>query len=82
MFPDTVFNPETMQDSFGMGVDPRHKEGKETRNTEGVLCTTDLGLVRAEKKPGTIGEWDESVLLKPKVVLQSGLNGLISSDDF
>jgi len=36
-----------------------------------VLCTTKLGLVKAVKRPKRTGEWDEAVLLKPTVILQS-----------
>jgi len=30
-----------------------------------------LGLVKAVRRPGKAAEWDETILLKPKVVLQS-----------
>jgi hypothetical protein len=55
--PEVAFNSVTMEVVAG--------EGNEEKK---VLCTTDLGLVKAEKRPGKIGEWDEAVLLKPKVV--------------
>lgn len=60
---------------------PRSEGGSPSRAQEGeaeseediedaeILCTTQLGLVRAEKVPRTRGEWDEVVLLKPVVVL-------------
>ncbi|PPR01386.1 hypothetical protein CVT24_006224 [Panaeolus cyanescens] len=63
------FHSHTMEDSVGSdGI---------INDQEHVVCTTDLGLVRAEKISGTVGDWHEAVLLKPKVVLQSGLAGLI-----
>ena len=40
------------------------------QDTEPVLCTTDLGLVLHEKVGA---EWRHSVLLKPRVLLQSEL---------
>lgn len=39
-----------------------------------ILCTTQLGLVRAEKIPRTRGEWEEVVLVKPVVVLVQEAN--------
>lgn len=38
-----------------------------------VLCTTKLGLVKAVKRTGKVGEWDEAVLLRPAVILQSNV---------
>ncbi len=66
--PDVVFNPGTME------VERREEETVATgKRPERVLCTTDLGLVRAEKKAGKVGEWDEAVLLKPNIILQSSV---------
>jgi hypothetical protein len=44
---------------------------------EHVLCTTDLGLQRVVKssKEGE-SEWQTSMLLKPKVALESMIEGL------
>lgn len=36
-----------------------------------VLCTTKLGLVKAVKTPGWVGEWVEAMLMKPTVILRS-----------
>jgi len=67
--PNVVYAADTMADALGPTT---------TSNAdEKILCTTDLGLVRAERVSGSMGDWHESVLLKPKVVLQSGLAGII-----
>lgn len=72
--PDVLFNAATMEVG-GLG-ERRGETSITTGNaSQRVLCTTDLGLVRAEKKVGKIGEWDEAVLLKPSVVLQSSVVG-------
>ncbi|KAF8901880.1 hypothetical protein CPB84DRAFT_1776901 [Gymnopilus junonius] len=68
--PDVAYNVSMMEDALGT---PAGKEEKDMH--EKILCTTDLGLVRAEKISGRIGEWQESVLLKPKVMLHSGILG-------
>jgi len=69
--PDIPFTPSSMEDAFG----PNKVEGKEE-----VICTTDLGLVRAERMSGAVGNWHESVLLKPKVILPSGLVAITGID--
>lgn len=69
ILPDITFNPETMEDTSDL------RQGDQGDTVEGVLCTTDLGLMRLEKKSGATGK---SVLLKPKIVLLSGLSGLES----
>ncbi|KAF5317340.1 hypothetical protein D9611_003555 [Ephemerocybe angulata] len=54
--------------------DPPPGQGNlEEDGEDEILCTTELGLVRAEKVPRTRGEWDELVLLKPRVVLMRDL---------
>ncbi|EKM81363.1 hypothetical protein AGABI1DRAFT_119811 [Agaricus bisporus var. burnettii JB137-S8] len=55
--PEVAFNNITMEIAGGVGDEEKM-----------VLCTTDLGLVKAEKRLGKVGEWDEAVLLRPKVV--------------
>ncbi|KAF9476873.1 hypothetical protein BDN70DRAFT_949660 [Pholiota conissans] len=70
IMPDVAFNPTTMEDALGASSSPETLQ-------ETILCTTDLGLVRAEKIAGSRGDWKESVLLKPKVVLYSGIAGII-----
>ena len=66
------FDGNTMDDSLNTS-DPL------TPSDEKVLCTTDLGLGRAEKISGTSGEWHEVTLLKPKVILPSRLLELIDT---
>jgi hypothetical protein len=62
---DVIFNEMTME-VRGQGQIPVGGDSEER-----VLCTTALGLVKAEKKVGKVGEWEEAVLLKPNVILQS-----------
>ena len=69
--PEIPFDGYTMDDSSNTS-DPLTADEK-------VLCTTDLGLGRAEKISGTSGEWHEVTLLKPKVILQSRLLGFIET---
>ncbi|KAF9561921.1 hypothetical protein CPC08DRAFT_634814 [Agrocybe pediades] len=66
--PDVTFNPVTMEDAIDSPTN--HKP---TNGLEPIICTTDLGLVRAEKVSGSRGEWNESILLRPKVILYSGI---------
>jgi hypothetical protein len=63
--PDHIFDPSLMDNAWGAA------EGGEEQH---VLCTTDLGLVRAEKVDGE-GElhWHETFLLRPKVFIESAL---------
>lgn len=65
--PDVLFNEMTME---ATGHEGDQVEGLSERR---VLCTTKLGLVKAEKRSGKVGEWEEAVLLKPSVVLQSSM---------
>ncbi|KAF8989884.1 hypothetical protein BDQ17DRAFT_1414235 [Cyathus striatus] len=69
--PEVNFNVQTMEDAYATD------DKTVSADSERVLCTTDLGLVRAERKPGKDAEWMESVLLKPKVVLLSGIQDMI-----
>ena len=66
------FNGQMMDDSLST-PDPS------TPIDEKVLCTTDMGLGRAEKISGTSGEWHEVTLLKPKVILPSRLLELMDT---
>jgi len=61
--PDVVYTEVTME------VVGDEQIGGTSRDR--VLCTTKLGLVKAVKRPSRVGEWDEAVLLKPTVILQS-----------
>lgn len=69
------FDSQTMDDSLNTS-DPLLTP---TPSDEKVLCTTDMGLGRAEKISGTSGEWHEVTLLKPKVILPSRLLELIDT---
>ncbi|KAH9485813.1 hypothetical protein JR316_0002728 [Psilocybe cubensis] len=66
--PDVPYNATTMEDALRTTSARKLENGHDM-----ILCTTDLGLVRAEKISGTTGDWHESVLLRPKVILSSGL---------
>lgn len=70
---DAEFDASRMDDVFAGGT-------KERVDPELVLCTTDLGLVRCARIAGKAGEWDEAVLLKPKVVFRSGIEELMAED--
>ncbi|KAF8959230.1 hypothetical protein BDZ97DRAFT_1667372 [Flammula alnicola] len=74
--PDVTYNSITMEDAMGLASAGGVGSGRET-----ILCTTDLGLVRAEKIAGAMGDWKESVLLRPKVVLYSGIAGIIGDTE-
>jgi len=78
--PDVLYSADTMDDALGP-TPTTPTSDTVPAGGEAILCTTDLGLVRAEKVSGSIGEWRESVLLKPKVVLHSGLTGLVGGSD-
>jgi len=77
--PGVMFDPSTMED--GLDNTPTRAEPPPSSQHELVLGTTELGLVRAEKVAGTLGEWHESVLLRPKVVLPSAISEMFSSSD-
>ena len=72
MEPEISFDGHTMDDSL-------NTSDQLTPSDEKVLCTTDMGLRRAEKISGTSGEWHEVTLLKPKVILPSRLLELIDT---
>ncbi|KAF7969623.1 hypothetical protein HWV62_26799 [Athelia sp. TMB] len=77
---DTVFDPTAMEDLY---KEPAHWKPKALediiKEEDHVLCTTDLGLRRIVKLPknkdGTGGDIQTTVLLKPKVVLHSAIQG-------
>lgn len=79
--PDQPYEEATMEDTF---QDQSVKENGVA--TEGVLCTTDLGLIRRQKVKDANNDtndidWKESVLLRPKIVLQSKLNAIVASEE-
>ncbi|KAF7362884.1 hypothetical protein MVEN_00638400 [Mycena venus] len=66
--PGVTFDAETMIDI----VDGVAQPG------EAVLCTCELGLSRSDKVDGA---WTRTILLKPKVVLPSGLEELLAQGE-
>ncbi|KAJ6626637.1 hypothetical protein B0H10DRAFT_1780934 [Mycena sp. CBHHK59/15] len=66
--PGALFDAETMVDVVGDTATPG----------EAVLCTCELGLSRADKSDGA---WTKTTLLKPRIVLQSGLEELLSKGE-
>ncbi|KAF8058634.1 hypothetical protein FPV67DRAFT_1455170 [Lyophyllum atratum] len=69
------FNPTQMDDTFASSFEKGRDE------PEPVLCTTELGLARVVKMPGKVGEWDESVLLRPKIALKSGIDEMMAPEN-
>jgi hypothetical protein len=65
---EAVFDPTVMEDVNG-------GEGSLKAGVEHVLCTTDLGLQRVVRSGGEPA-WQTTVLLKPKVALESMIDGL------
>ncbi|CAK5266112.1 unnamed protein product [Mycena citricolor] len=66
--PGVAFDPETMRDAI---VKSRAEPG------ETVLCTCELGLTRSDKTAA--GGWTRRILLKPRVIMPSGLDHLLDS---
>ncbi|KAF5374677.1 hypothetical protein D9615_008989 [Tricholomella constricta] len=71
---DSPFNPSAMDDAFASDFE----KGRD--KPEPVLCTTELGLTRVVKVPGRVGEWDETVLLRPKIALKSGIDEMMGTE--
>lgn len=69
---DKPYDPSQMEDSFGQGILPDSKNP--------VLCTTDLGLSRSAKMPGKVDEYQQTVMLRPKIVLRSGMDEMLAQD--
>ncbi|KAG6819900.1 hypothetical protein H0H93_007613 [Arthromyces matolae] len=71
---DTPFSPTQMDDTFAeVSAEQNAVAG------DPVMCTTELGLVRFERRAGKDAIWDETILLKPKIALRSGIDAAISS---
>ncbi|KAJ7036715.1 hypothetical protein C8F04DRAFT_1094179 [Mycena alexandri] len=66
--PGVPFETETMIDIVDGAAQPG----------EAVLCTCELGLSRSDKLDGV---WTKTVLLRPKVVLASGLEELLAQGE-
>lgn len=71
---DAPFDPSRMDDAFAGD----YTKGRD--DPELILCTTDLGLARFARIAGKAGEWDEAVLLRPKIVLRSGIDEMMAED--
>ncbi|KAJ3791746.1 hypothetical protein GGU11DRAFT_825252 [Lentinula aff. detonsa] len=68
IFPAVPFEPSTMENA----TDNRSPhEAVFVPNENKILCTTDLGLLRAEKVQGEERMWHNTVLLRPKIVMPS-----------
>ncbi|KAJ7053153.1 hypothetical protein C8F01DRAFT_1260810 [Mycena amicta] len=63
--PGVAFDPDTM----ALVEEQNGEAGK----AETVVCTCELGLARADKLDGV---WTRTILLKPKVILESGVEEL------
>ncbi|KZP28387.1 hypothetical protein FIBSPDRAFT_917651 [Athelia psychrophila] len=71
---ETVFDPATMEDVHARPAHLKPKSREESiKKEDHVLCTTDLGLRRTRIWRG---ELQKCMLLKPKVALQSVIEGL------
>ncbi|KAI0773055.1 hypothetical protein BD413DRAFT_311290 [Trametes elegans] len=80
-WPGTPFSAAVMEDEW---ADTKGRDGTPAPN-DPVFCTTNLGLVRRERRtePGSAGVqgWDtmrEVELLKPKIMLESSLRRLVA----
>ncbi|KAG5644299.1 hypothetical protein DXG03_008717 [Asterophora parasitica] len=71
---DNLFNPSAMDDAFTSDLE----KGRNVQ--EPILCTTELGLARVVKVPGKGGEWDTTVLLRPKIALKSGIDEMMAPE--
>lgn len=65
-----TFMPRMMEDAYEEG---EIQEGPPPKTLR-VLCTTDLGLQKEVKIQSGEGYWQTSVLVQPKVVLESLMN--------
>jgi hypothetical protein len=89
--PDVEFDEVTMEETFKSSTDavssspPKAKPAENGKrkgvDRQPVLCTTDLGLHRSVKASmnGQI-QWQETILVKPKVVLESQLEEMWKAD--
>lgn len=62
-----TYDPKWMEDDYG------NWKSYDTRRDLKVLCTTDLGLRRLVKADNEAG-WVDTVLIKPKVILEEILS--------
>ncbi|KAG6810507.1 hypothetical protein H0H92_011558 [Tricholoma furcatifolium] len=71
---DTVFSPDDMDDAFASEFE------KGRQNIEPVLCTTELGLEKFERRTEK-GGWESTILVRPKIVLKSQIEAMTISTD-
>ncbi|KAF5356465.1 hypothetical protein D9757_012468 [Collybiopsis confluens] len=71
--PDVIFDPGTMEAPYSTGI-----TGQES---DKIMCTTDLGLLRAEKVQGEERTWHNSILLKPKIIMAADFTASPTSTD-
>ncbi|KIK56285.1 hypothetical protein GYMLUDRAFT_47280 [Collybiopsis luxurians FD-317 M1] len=80
--PDVTFDPSTMEAPFeNSGSAGDGAAGQQGQEADKILCTTDLGLLRAEKVQGEERTWHNTILLKPKIIMASDLIASPSSTD-
>ncbi|KAI0668097.1 hypothetical protein C8Q78DRAFT_1081499 [Trametes maxima] len=77
--PSSSFDPGEVEDEW---ASPRDRGGL-TSSGQAVFCTTGLGLVKEEHRSGSAGGGEgyrvyKVILVKPKVVLESAIEGLIA----
>ncbi|KAJ3714824.1 hypothetical protein F5878DRAFT_533849 [Lentinula raphanica] len=79
--PDVAFDPSTMENDTDNGSAMGSPEAMFVQSENKILCTTDLGLLRAEKVQGKERTWHQTVMLKPKIVMPSGLTASPTASD-
>ncbi|KAG6901752.1 hypothetical protein C0995_008317 [Termitomyces sp. Mi166 len=70
---DTPFSRTQMDDAFAGNFE----NGKD--EPEPVLCTMELGLQKFERRPGKEVIWEDTILLRPKIALRSGIEEMVGS---
>jgi hypothetical protein len=76
--PDTVFDPEIMDDVY---ADERPRKRKNRVNGR-AIATIDMGLQRIARRLGREGnECETTMVLKPKVVLSSALEDVVNVEE-
>jgi hypothetical protein len=76
--PGAEFEASSMEDAFKSEETRPVTEGSGGGGEE-VLCTTELGLLKAEKILGSERQWTKTIVVKPKVALLSGVPDSSSS---
>ncbi|KAJ4471453.1 hypothetical protein J3R30DRAFT_3660195 [Lentinula aciculospora] len=79
--PDIAFDSGTMENATDNGSASGGHELIFVQHENKILCTTDLGLLRAEKVQGEERTWHNTILLKPKIIMPSGLTASPTSSE-